>query len=121
MQYWGMTLKNKHTTVSFKALSDLSFLETCARNFFCDAIYNVAYSFPGSFGKSVTVTAIRHGHTGHNKPLSVRKKVERLEKTEKDRDSGDTCTEFKSKETLQTQTPEIENVIYVRGQHKRSQ
>ena len=74
-------------------------------------------SFPGSFGKSVTVAAIRHGHTGHNKPLRARKKVERLEKTVKDRDWGDTCTEVKSKETLQTQTPEMANVVYVRGQH----
>ena len=74
-------------------------------------------SFPGSFGKSVTATAIRHGHTGHNKPLSARKKVERLEKTEKDRDWGGTCTEVKSKETLQTQTPEMANVVCVRGQH----
>ena len=37
-------------------------------------------SFPGSFGKSFTVTAIRHGHTGHNKPLSARKKGRKTRK-----------------------------------------
>ena len=38
----------------------------------------------------MTVTAIQRGHTGHNKPLSTRKKVERLEKKEKQKQNKKT-------------------------------
>ena len=75
-----------------KTLRDLSFLETCARNFsfrrnkgipprtlYGDAIYNVTY-FVSPFLRKVSVIAIQRGHIGHNKSLNACKKVKGLEK-----------------------------------------
>ena len=73
-------------------MSDLSFLEICARNFsfrrnlgipprtlYGDEIYNVAY-FVSQFLRKITVTTIRRGHIGDNKSLNACKKVKGLEK-----------------------------------------
>ena len=69
-------------------------------------------AFPGSFGKLLSPLS----SVGHNKPLSTRKKAERLEKTRKVRDCGDAedtevkCTE--TSETIQTQMPKMGLIRY---------